>query len=177
MPHGLVSLDCLPDQSVNVLLFRGGNVADIRAEIAELRTFSRKQLLDKWHELYGSASSPSIRRELMIPFLAYKIQENVYGGLKRSTRAELRRIGRALETGSGLLIPNLRSRAKPGTRMVRHWRGKPHEVVVTESGFEYCGRSYRSLSQIAREITGTQWSGPAFFGLKKPKTGRGQFNE
>jgi hypothetical protein len=167
----------LPDQSVNVLLFRGGNVADIRAEIAELRTFSRKQLLQRWHELFGGARAPSIRRELMIPFLAYKIQENAYGGLKPSTRAELRRIGRALETGSGSLTPDMRPRTKPGTRMVRHWRGKPHEVVVTESGFEYCGRSYGSLSQIAREITGTQWSGPAFFGLKKATIVRGSSGE
>jgi len=167
----------LPDQSVNVLLFRGGNVADIRAEIAELRTFSRKQLLQRWHELFGGARAPSIRRELMIPFLAYKIQENAYGGLKPSTRAELRRIGRALETGSGSLTPDMRPRTKPGTRMVRHWRGKPHEVVVTESGFEYCGRSYGSLSQIAREITGTQWSGPAFFGLRKATIVRGSSGE
>jgi hypothetical protein len=152
-------------------------VADIRPEIGHLCTFSRKQLLQKWDELYGGAPAPSIRRELMIPFLAYKIQENAYGGLKRSTRAELRRIGRALETGSESLTPNLRPRTKPGTRMVRHWRGKPHEVLITESGFEYCGRSYGSLSQIAREITGTQWSGPAFFGLKKAKTGRGQSDE
>jgi hypothetical protein len=61
--------------------------------------------------------------------------------------------------------------------MVRHWRGKPHEVLVTDSGFEYCGRSYSSLSQIAREITGTQWSGPAFFGLKKARSMRGQSDE
>jgi hypothetical protein len=167
----------LPDQSVNVLLFRGGNVTDIRAEIAELRTLSRKQLLQRWHELFGGARAPSIRRELMIPFLAYKIQENAYGGLKPSTRAELRRIGRALETGSGSLTPDMRPRTKPGTRMVRHWRGKPHEVVVTESGFEYCGRSYGSLSQIAREITGTQWSGPAFFGLRKATIVRGSSGE
>jgi Protein of unknown function (DUF2924) len=155
----------------------GVNVADIRAEIAALRTFSRKQLLQKWHELYGGAPAPSIRRELMIPFLAYKIQEDTYGGLKPSTRAELRRIGRALETGSGSLTPNLRPRTKPGTCIVRHWRGKPHEVLVTEAGFEYGGTSYDSLSQIAREITGTQWSGPVFFGLKKTRTARGQSDE
>ena len=79
----------------------------------------------------------------MIPFLAYKIQENAYGGLKPSTRAELRRIGRALETGSGSLTPDMRPRTKPGTRMVRHWRGKPHEVVVTESGFEKVPADWR----------------------------------
>ena len=160
-----------------MLLFKGGNMTDIRAEIAELRTLSRKQLLQRWRELFDGARAPSIRRELMIPFLAYMIQENAYGGLKPSTRAEIRRIGRALETGSGSLTPDMRPRTKPGTRMVRHWRGKPHEVVITESGFEYCGRNYGSLSQIAREITGTQWSGPAFFGLRKAKTGRGQSNE
>jgi Protein of unknown function (DUF2924) len=167
----------LPDQSVNVLLFKGRNVTDIRAEIAELRTFSRKQLLQKWRELYDGAPAPNIRRELMIPFLAYKVQENAYGGLKPSTRAELRRIGRALETGSGSMTPDMRPRTKPGTRMVRHWRGKPYEVVVTELGFEYSGKSYGSLSQIAREITGTRWSGPAFFGLRKATIARGSSGE
>lgn len=148
-------------------------MVDIPAGIARLRTLPREQLLQKWQELYGGVSPPNIRRELMIPFLAYKIQENAYGGLKPSTRAELRRIGRALETGAGFLTPNLTPRTRPGTRMVRHWRGKPYEVLVTEAGFEYGGRSYDSLSQIAREITGTRWSGPAFFGLKKAKVERG----
>ena len=152
-------------------------MADIRAEIEGLRSLSRKQLLQKWHKVFRGAPAPSIRRELMIPFLAYKIQENVFGGLKPSTRAELRRIGRALESNTGSLKVDLQPKTKPGTRMVRHWRGKLYEVNVTESGFEYGGRSYGSLSQIAREITGTQWSGPAFFRLKKAKTGRGQSGE
>jgi Protein of unknown function (DUF2924) len=102
----------------------------------------------------------------MVPFLAYRIQENRYGGLKPSTRAELRRIVRNLgkDASNGQLS---RPRMKPGTRLYRRWRGETHEVVVTDSGFEYRGAAYQSLSEIARKITGTRWSGPAFFGLKK----------
>ena len=105
----------------------------------------------------------------MIPFLAYKIQERAHGGLGPRTRAELRRIARGLERPPGSAEPRTQRRIKPGTRLVRQWRGETHEVAVGESGFEYRGTDYRSLSEIARKITGTRWSGPAFFGLNDVK--------
>lgn len=105
---------------------------------------------------------------MLIPFLAYRIQENTYGGLKPSTRAELRRIARLLEPSRGPGKRPVRSRLKPGTRIVRTWRGAAHEIFVADSGIEYQGTTYRSLSEIARKITGTRWSSPAFFGLNKP---------
>ena len=138
---------------------------NVAAEIERLPTLSRQQLLDLWLKQYGRAAPSGVRKSLLVPFLAYRLQENAYGGLKPSTRAELRRIARANEKGSDTTGPSLRSRIKPGTRVVRQWKGRPIEVSVTESGFEYSGTNYRSLSQIARKITGTRWSGPAFFGL------------
>jgi len=149
-----------------VLRLKGTYMADIAAELAKLRRFSRGELLEKWRDLYG-CEAPHIRRELMIPFLAYKIQEDALGGLKASTRAELHRIARAMEARPEGANLNLGTRPRPGTRIVRHWQGQAHEVLVTEAGFDYRGTNYTSLSPIARRITGTQWSGPAFFGLRK----------
>lgn len=105
----------------------------------------------------------------MIPFLAYRIQENAFGGLKASTRAELRRIARGIGNTSSSGAQMRQPRIKPGTQIIRQWRGETHEVVVTESGYQYRQASYKSLSEIARNITGTRWSGPAFFGLKTSK--------
>jgi hypothetical protein len=146
--------------------------ADIAGQIAQLRGFSRQQLLELWEKLYKKAAPLGIRREIMVPFLAYKIQENAYGGLKTGTRAELRRIAQTLERNraSGAAI---RFKIRPGTRLLRRWRGEMHEVFVAEAGYEYRGSTYHSLSEIARKITGTRWSGPAFFGLNRTNGVRG----
>jgi hypothetical protein len=139
-------------------------------QIAKLRSLPRQQLLELWRHLYRKAAPTGFKRDLMVPFLAYRIQENAYGGLQPSTRSELRRMARRMEsstTNSNRQI--CQPRMKSGTRILRKWRGETHEVVVTESGYEYRGASYKSLSEIARKITGTRWSGPAFFGLKSPK--------
>ena len=142
---------------------------DISSKIAQLRTLSRQQLLDMWQKLYQKAAPHGIRRELIVPFLAYRMQENVYGSLKPSTRSELRHLARSLEKSAGATELKIRPRLKPGTRLLRQWHGGTHEVVATASGYDYRGTSYRSLSKIACRITGTRWSGPAFFGLKKAK--------
>jgi len=102
----------------------------------------------------------------MVPFLAYKIQEKAYGGLKPSTRAELRRIARSLEKSQASNSYPPQPKIRSGTRILRKWRGETHEVLVTDAGYEYREANFQSLSQIARKITGTQWSGPAFFGLR-----------
>jgi hypothetical protein len=147
--------------------------ASMAGQIAQLRTFSRQQLLDMWQKLYQRAAPPGIRRELLIPLLAYRMQEHAYGGLKSSARSELRRIARDLERSSGSTRLILRPKMKAGTRLLREWRGQTHEVIATESGYEYRGVSYRSLSEIARKVTGTRWSGPAFFDLKNAKPALG----
>jgi hypothetical protein len=139
---------------------------DISQKLAELPHLSRQQLLDLWQKLYRRPA-PSLRRELLIPFLSYRIQELAFGGLKASTRAELRRIAKQAQKPNSPVRPV--TRIKPGTRILREWRGQNHEVTVLESGFGYRKAVYRSLSEIACKITGTRWSGPAFFGLKGRK--------
>src|ERR1700692_1348954 len=103
--------------------------SDIPAQIAQLRSFSRRQLLDLWEKLHQRAAPQGIRRELLIPFLAYRIQEKAYGGLKPSTRSELRRIARELEKSKDSPKLKVRLKAKTGTRIYREWRGETHEVI------------------------------------------------
>jgi hypothetical protein len=101
----------------------------------------------------------------MLPILAFRIQELAHGGLKPETNAKLREIASSLNPKRS----DARQRFRAGTRLVREWQGKVHEVIITADGFEYQGRTYQSLSPIACHITGTHWSGPAFFGTRKDK--------
>jgi Protein of unknown function (DUF2924) len=151
--------------------------SQIPDQIAKLLALSRSELLDLWQKLYKKAAPPSIRREIMVPFLAYRVQENAYGSLKPDALLELHRIARAIEKNGASSKPLVRPRIRTGTRLFRQWRGQTHEVFVTESGFEYRGVGYRSLSEIARKITATRWSGPAFFGLKTINSVPGRHDE
>ena len=146
--------------------------ASVSGQIGKSRALPRQQLLEIWKKVYGRAAPLGIRRELLVPFLAYRIQENALGGLPPRVSAELSQIIRAFsKNGSlgSLSQPALRA----GTRLLRSWRGETHEIDVTDVGYEYRGTCYRSLSEIARKITGTRWSGPAFFGLKTATVLRG----
>lgn len=96
--------------------------------------------------------------------LAYRVQAQQFGGLSEATRRRLRRLAGG-GTAAGDALPPPRQ-LKPGTRLLREWQGRTHVVTITESGFAYDGKPYRSLSQIARTIAGTRWSGPLFFGLR-----------
>jgi len=139
---------------------------EVGREIKDLPTLPRARLLALWRELFTKPAHPKLRRDLMVPILASRMQEKVYGGLKPSTRRRLRKIAEELERDpQARLEPN--HPIKPGTKLIRQWQSQTHEVVAETGGFEYRGQRYRSLSQIARQITGTRWSGPAFFGLKQ----------
>ena len=133
--------------------------------IRSLPTLPKERLLVLWRKNFGTPAR-SIRAELMIPILAFRIQEKAYGGLNAGTTGRLREI-------TGSLAPKSRNhgearrRFKPGTRLVREWKGKIHEVILTDDGYEHQGKKYKSLSPIACAITGTHWSGPAFFGTAK----------
>jgi hypothetical protein len=139
------------------------NVEDQLNRLHEMET---EYLRDLWRDFVGNLPHRKLRRELLIPILAYPIQEKALGGLKPSTARRLQSIAGEIRTGKKP-AQSQSSGPRPGTRMVRQWQGKLHEVVTLESGFMYDGQKYRSLSEIARAITGTRWSGPAFFGLKK----------
>ena len=104
----------------------------------------------------------------MVRSIAYRMQEQAYGGLSKATRRKLAALSAELQT-NGSIAPLPGPSIKSGTRLVREWRGRMHMVQVTEDGFEYGGKSYSSLTKIAHAITGAHWSGPRFFGLcRKP---------
>ena len=139
---------------------------EIQKRLAELPKLERSELLELWVENFGKKPATGTRRELLVPILAYRIQERAYGGLKPETLARLRKVALALEKNpKAKIIDN--SGLNHGTRVSRSWRGVIHEVTVSSGRFEYRGGTYKSLSEIARLITGTRWSGPKFFGLKK----------
>ena len=130
--------------------------------IATLPTLNKGQLLAIWRENFDHPAPPNLRKELMVPVLAYRIQEKQFGGLSHTARKRLREIARSLGSGK-----RSEGSLRGGTRLVRTWRGEIDEVSVTDTGFVYRGQHFTSLSRIAREITGTQWSGPLFFGTRK----------
>jgi hypothetical protein len=139
------------------------NKGTTASSFAMLPGLTRPELLELWQTLWGRAAPPGLRRELMIPILAYRAQEKACGGLNPETERRLCQLSASLEDGRAS-APN-ETRVKPGTRLLREWRGQTHEVIA-EQGFLYQGKSQKSLSGIARQITGTRWSGPVFFGLK-----------
>jgi hypothetical protein len=133
--------------------------------LVQLPAMERKALTKLWRDLFDRAPSPAFRRETLIPILAYRIQEQAFGGLKESTARKLREL--VEENRSGESSARAGFRPKVGTRYVREFNGKLHEITVLETGYEFEGSIYRSLTEIAKVITGTKWSGPAFFGQKR----------
>lgn len=135
--------------------------------IVALRSMPIDKLKQTWRDMY-QAEPPAYNRRHLENHLAYRIQELAHGGLKPATVRRLEELGEQLDGG----IPKVRSRrfdGRPvaGTKLIREWQGAAHEVIVHVDHFEYEGRPYKSLSHIARHITGTVWNGWAFFGLKK----------
>lgn len=140
--------------------------------LSELEDLSKEELRDRWAELYGGEPPKRISRDLLVRCIAYRLQETALGELRTATRKRLLKLAGQIETGLEVPLPTVR-RATSGTRLFREWRGEMHRVTVLEDGFEYRDRHYRSLSVIAREITGTRWSGPRFFGLREAPPSRG----
>jgi hypothetical protein len=143
----------------------------IGAKLEELPRMRTAKLRILWQELFAKAAHPKLRRDLMIPILAYRIQEKAYGGLKSSTRKRLQKLAAELERDPNAQFQPTQQ-IKTGTKLLRQWQGETHNVMVVDDGFDYRNKRYESLSEIAREITGTRWSGPLFFGLKQPRKGR-----
>jgi hypothetical protein len=138
---------------------------EVTKRLDSLANMSTVEMGELWRELFSVPPPVKVRRELLIRILAYKIQEEAFGGLSTTTRRRLKQIAVSLENGNNKLNVGQRP-IKPGTRLIREWRGKTHTVSVSDTGFEFHGSQYRSLSEIARLITGTRWSGPRFFGLR-----------
>ena len=143
-------------------------------EIAELPRLNRAQLRAKWRAVLKKEPPAHLRKQLLVPLLAYKMQEQAYGGLRPEVKRRLRELADGFEsdpkhTGAKHQLP---LRMKPGTRLIRQWQDKSHHVTVCDKGFEYDGQKFSSLSEIARLITGTRWSGPLFFGVKQKQSRR-----
>lgn len=124
-----------------------------------------------WRTLFGT-DPPAFSRAYLQSRLAYRIQELAYGGLKEEMVARLEALGERLDGGNSVLR-RVRADERPiaGTRLVREYQRVEHVVTVLQDGFEYEGRPYRSLSAIARHITGTRWNGWVFFGLRSTRSG------
>ncbi|HXJ37231.1 MAG TPA: DUF2924 domain-containing protein [Candidatus Eisenbacteria bacterium] len=139
-------------------------------ELAALSGLSYEVLKARWQDLFGAPLQARLSRRLLMYAIAYRMQEQVLGGLTPATRRKLARAAQDLAKGRAPTTPA--TTIKPGTRLLREWQGLVHEVIVLERGVQYRGRTWPSLSKVAREITGTRWSGPLFFGLKRRRDGR-----
>ena len=143
-------------------------------QIAGLPKLSHDELKALWREYFG-VEPPAYRRGFLVRGLAHRLQELTYGGLKPAYQARLDAMIEGTEKPNGAGRSGRRPRHDvhllEGTKLLREWRGVTHEVTVIDGGYEHQGKRYRSLSAVARAITGTQWSGPLFFGLRK--TGNG----
>jgi len=133
-----------------------------------LPVLSVEELRKEWRRLYRS-QPPRLSRDLLVRAIAYRIQELRFGGLSKPTSRKLAAIVQARRSG-GEIAREGTPRIKAGARLVREWNGRTHTVTVEKEGFTYAGRGYRSLSAIAREITGARWSGPRFFGVVRKRS-------
>ena len=140
--------------------------ADVLGRLAALKTTPTPELKQQWRELFGR-EPPAFNRPYLVSRLAYRIQELAYGGLRPETKARLEALGEQLD-GGNVVLRRIRADNRPlaGTRLLREYAGVEHAVTVLPDGFEWEGRPYKSLSAIARAITGTRWNGWTFFGLK-----------
>ena len=143
----------------------------ILARLAALKAMSVNDLKAEWLALFGS-SAPNNSRGFLEGRLAYRIQELTYGGPDRETRRMLELLADEVE-GTLTRKSQIADPRNPvtGTKLIRDWDGVAHTVTVLKDGFDWGGRRYKSLSAIARAITGTQWNGYRFFGLRARKRG------
>lgn len=137
-------------------------------QIADLPTLPQSRLKELWKEYFG-VEPPAYRKGFLVRGLAHRIQELAWGGLSDAHQARLDALiadGEPDAKGGKRATAPKSEQLLTGTRLVREWKGVDHETTVIEGGFEYQGRKYRSLSAVARAITGTRWNGPMFFGLR-----------
>jgi hypothetical protein len=144
---------------------------DLQAELVRLDGLTLFELRNEWRRLYRMAPPMRLSRDLTLRGIAYKLQERAHGGLPRST---LSCLVQSAEPAGGTGLAVTRERGgfvvpKPGTRLIREWREVTHAVLVHADGYEWQGVRHRSLSLIARAITGAHWSGPRFFGLRRAR--------
>jgi len=138
----------------------------LASELTSLLALDRRELVEKWQLLFDKEPPVGVRNNFLMQGIAYRIQEKSLGGLKPSIRRFLEKAAQDNDCKQQKL-PAVS--IKPGTRLLREWHGTTYEVIILESSVLCNGKSYRSLTEVARIITGTRWSGPLFFGLKSKK--------
>jgi hypothetical protein len=136
---------------------------EVARRLEALCDLTLDELRKEWRRLYRT-QPPRLSRDLLVRAIAYRIQELRYGGLSKATRRKLAALVEARGSGAEPAKEGAQ-RLRAGARLVREWNGRTHTVAVEEDGLSYKGQRYRSLSAIARDITGARWSGPRFFGL------------
>ncbi len=144
---------------------RTATTVDVAAKLAALPEMAAGDLRAEWRRLYRAHPPQRIGRRLLELGVAWKIQEKAYGGFGAATKGQLANLAQAMEE-NGDIARNRIAQLKPGAKLLREWQGKNHTVIVLEDGFEWECKRWRSLSAIARTITGAHWSGPRFFGLQ-----------
>jgi len=140
----------------------------LEAALSALASMSPADLRNEWLRHYRSRPPNRLSRDLLELGVASKLQERAFGGLSAAIKRQIAELRQTMATKADLT----KARAvtlRPGARLIREWNGETHEVLVVEDGFQWRGKTWRSLSVIAREMTGTRWSGPRFFGVGKTK--------
>jgi hypothetical protein len=139
---------------------------DIVKSLARLSELSIFELRGEWRRLHRMPPPMRLSRDLLTRGISYKLQERAYGSLSTATARKLEQAG-AYPLSRGAVKPAPPISLKPGTRLVREWGGATYMVLIHADGIEWRGQRYRSLSVVARKITGARWSGPRFFGLRQ----------
>ena len=139
--------------------------------LARLGAADLASLGKSWRRAFGQAAPSGLSRGMLVRVLAYRLQAEALGDLDRATARALDRMaGQGAEQGGAAVIPLPDERgSQAGTVLVREWQGTMHSVMVMRDGYTWGGTAYRSLSEVARAITGTRWNGPRFFGLRSAK--------
>jgi hypothetical protein len=138
---------------------------ELKVTLQSLVDWDNAKLRATWRRLHRGEPPASMSRDVLTRAIAYTLQVKAEGGLSQGTQRALR-TWRGPDVG-GATHPDAVLTLKPGVRLIREWGGRTHQVMVTDDGFDYDGKRYRSLSEIARAITGARWSGPRFFGVRK----------
>ena len=143
--------------------------------IEQLQQLSREELIKKWKKLFKTNSPQHARKEFLIKHIVWELQAKKQGGYSAQTQKQLNKLAGKLANNQEIKEEEINKpcrqslEIKAGTKLIREYKGEKHEVTALEKGFEYKGKPYKSLSAIAKEITGTQWNGKLFFGVKNGK--------
>jgi hypothetical protein len=142
-----------------------GDIEGLAPALKVLAALGPEELNTRWEAVYSSDPPDRLRRPLLIQALAYRLQEQAFGGLKPATRRLLRSVAGDAGERRPIAVEPKRS-VKAGAVLIREWHGTKHQVTVLKDGFMFRGKRFQSLSKVANEITGARWSGPLFFGLR-----------